>query len=132
MLLTADARETLLRYQWPGNVRELEHVLGRAALRAQRPSDHALVYIDRQTLALGDIELQPSDSGVDELDGGDQSGSGQGGFGSLAELTRCYQTRLISRVLQEQVGNVSAAARVLQVDRSNLLRLVKRLGIHVG
>tara|TARA_R110000868_G_C10951030_1_gene767800 strand:+ start:2664 stop:4217 length:1554 start_codon:yes stop_codon:yes gene_type:complete len=132
LLLTADARETLLRYQWPGNVRELEHVLGRAALRAQRPSDHALVYIDRQTLALGDIELQPSDSGVDELDGGDQSGSGQGGFGSLAELTRCYQTRLISRVLQEQVGNVSAAARVLQVDRSNLLRLVKRLGIHVG
>lgn len=42
-----------------------------------------------------------------------------------------FQIRLIQRVLEEENGNWSAASRRLKVNRANLNRLAKRLGIKV-
>ncbi|MAZ88618.1 MAG: nitric oxide reductase transcriptional regulator NorR [Cellvibrionaceae bacterium] len=127
LLLTASAREALLRYSWPGNVRELEHVLSRSALRAARQQN------GRRLVQIGVSELQLSSE--------DHAG-GQGRVtlpssvkeGDLEELSlkqqlEQFQRSLIERALSHANNNVAEAARSLKVDRSNLLRLIKRLGI---
>ncbi|WP_370305732.1 nitric oxide reductase transcriptional regulator NorR [Thalassolituus sp.] len=125
LLLTPDARTALRLYRWPGNVRELEHVLSRAALRAQqgqRESDVGLVYIDRAALAIADTAAHTeSASTTQPVPPHDE-------VGSLTELTQAFQRRVIDKQLAQHNGNVAAAARALNVDRSNLLRLIKRLG----
>jgi anaerobic nitric oxide reductase transcription regulator len=103
----------------------LEHVLSRAALRAQqgqRESDAGLVYIDRAALAIADTAAHTESASPDQpLPPHDE-------VGSLTEQTQAFQRRLIDEQLAQHNGNVAAAARALNVDRSNLLRLIKRLG----
>ncbi len=48
---------------------------------------------------------------------------------NLKEATENFQRQFIKSALREHNGNSSAAARAIGVDRSNLHRLVKRLGI---
>lgn len=128
LLLTEDARIALLSYNWPGNVRELEHVLSRAALKASRTQS-----------SLGFVHICARDLGLDYSEGISPENKDSllekpsldtfPAIGPLAELTKAFQSRLIEAALKAHSGNVAAAARVLRVDRSNLLRLVKRLGI---
>lgn len=126
LLLTPQARTLLLNYSWPGNVRELEHVLSRAALRAhqQQPGARLLQIAPR---ALG-IAQPVSAPAVDPAPAGGMLGQSRA---SLAERTRRYQSDLIREALAAHQGNVAAAARELQTDRSNLARLIKRLGIRL-
>ena len=49
--------------------------------------------------------------------------------GGLREAVDRYQAQLIQQALQLSDGNWSAAARRLQLDRANLMRLAKRLAI---
>lgn len=126
LLLSEDARNALLSYNWPGNVRELEHVLSRAALRASRlQSSTGLVRIGPGDLGLeytGNITLVEDSSLSNNL-----SSDTAPVLGSLAELTKTFQSRVIEAALETHGGNVAASARALQMDRSNLLRLIKRL-----
>ena len=48
---------------------------------------------------------------------------------SLAAATADFQRRLISEAVAASGGNWAQAARLLDVDRSNLHRLAKRLGL---
>ena len=47
----------------------------------------------------------------------------------LRESTEHYQRQVINAVLEQQHGNLAAAARVLKLDRSNLIRSMRRLGL---
>lgn len=47
----------------------------------------------------------------------------------LKDATEQFQRRLIVNQLQQANGNWTAAAKVLKVDRANLTRLAKRLGV---
>lgn len=121
-----DARHSLLAYSWPGNVRELEHTLSRAALKANREqSRDGLVQICARHLDLSDmpsvpdIDVQIPEHGVE-------------GVISLNVATHVFQARMIEKALAKCGNNVAAAARGLQLDRSNLLRMMKRLGIVSG
>ncbi|MNE94987.1 Regulatory protein LuxO [compost metagenome] len=49
--------------------------------------------------------------------------------GDLREAVDHYQRQLITASLERQAQNWAAAARELGLDRANLLRLAKRLGI---
>ena len=122
--LTSDAQASLLAYSWPGNVRELEHLIGRAALKAlascsERPR---ILSIDSPHLDLPQqqaAEPQPPASNPVI----------QANALPLREAVDAYQKQLISQTLDRHQHTWAAAARELGIDRANLMRLAKRLGL---
>ena len=124
----------LSRYSWPGNVRELEHLLSRAALKAitEQGRQASIVSIASEHLNLQltqDIAVEPEPAQTDAttlpviemINGISEVG--------LRESTEHYQRQVINAVLEQQHGNLAAAARVLKLDRSNLIRSMRRLGL---
>lgn len=126
LLLAEDARQSLLAYSWPGNVRELEHSLGRAALKASREQQrNGLVHIHARHLDLLDVPLPPG------VDSPVQPHPLDSNF-SLGAATRLFQAQMIEQTLAKCGYNIAATARELQLDRSNLLRMTRRLGVATG
>lgn len=134
--LQACAIEQLARYDWPGNVRELEHLLSRAALKAiSEQGRHAsIVSISDQHL---NLQLTSAPSERSNL--GSNIGDAANSISSVSEVindvtqlglrqaTDQYQRQLIDTALSQAHGNLAAAARLLQIDRSNLIRTMRRL-----
>ncbi|MEX6724373.1 nitric oxide reductase transcriptional regulator NorR [Parapedomonas caeni] len=122
--LTPQAQAALLAHDWPGNVRELEHMIGRAALKAAaggRGADR-VVTIDVRHLDLP----SPADAGaVLATPAVEARAAGV----SLAAATDAFQRQLIDDMLVAHRGNLAAAARALGMDRGNLHRLARRLGL---
>ena len=110
-VMTADALETLQRYQWPGNVRELANVCERLAI----------LYPGRD---VGQREL----AGVIAADAAARPGSAHEDT-PLHERIDAFERELIERTLDAAEGSVADAARRLRTDRANLYRRMKRLGI---
>ncbi|WP_090274212.1 nitric oxide reductase transcriptional regulator NorR [Halopseudomonas litoralis] len=122
--LTPDAREVLLAYDWPGNVRELEHLIGRAMLRTRtRGTPTMPLQLSAADLGLTTV-LSPIGIAA-QIPERDHSHDG------LREAVDAYQRQLIETLLQRNNGNLSATARTLQIDRGNLHRLTRRLGLAV-
>jgi len=48
---------------------------------------------------------------------------------SLSNMLDDFERTLIARALSRATGNVAEAARLLQTDRANLYRRMKRLGL---
>ncbi|CAG8870880.1 Nitric oxide reductase transcription regulator NorR2 [Pseudomonas fluorescens] len=122
--LSADAQSALLAYDWPGNVRELEHLIGRSALKAlgQHPERPRIL-----TLAAGDLDLR---NGLPVVPREVQSDPIVSlASGNLRDSTDAYQRQLIETCLARHEHNWAAAARELDIDRANLSRLAKRLGL---
>lgn len=112
--------EALRAYSWPGNVRELEHVVLRAALRASADRGRSLT-------------LQPEDLDIgSEIHWSVDAKTGLA-FGtnpiSLARAVDDFQRQLILKTLDECRFNWSETARRLGLDRGNLHRLARRLGL---
>lgn len=125
--LAPDASAALLEHNWPGNVRELEHLISRAALRAW--SEHApagrWTAIELRHLGLAvEKHEAPITHRTEALPV--QFVAGQG----LREATEGFQRQWIEAALVRHDGSLAGAAREARMDRSNLLRLAKRLGIH--
>jgi len=103
--LTSEAEELLRSYDWPGNVRELENAIERAMVIGQGN------------------RIRPEDLPLHvEREGGRPKER------SLESLERDH----IERVLREESGNVSQAARVLGIDRGTLYNKMKKYGIRSG
>lgn len=113
--------EQLNDYDWPGNIRELEHLIGRAALRARAGAKTAIVSINAQP-----EQLMTADEPSRHLQPLIPEAAPDPG---LKDATEQFQRRLIVNQLQQANGNWTAAAKVLKVDRANLTRLAKRLGV---
>jgi len=98
-----EAIARLQRYDWPGNVRQLENVVARAlALNV--------------TGVVGPQDFpEPIGDAPEKLTGL------TGDMPSLAELSRRYA----AHVLQYTGGNKSEAARLLEVDRKTLYKLLE-------
>jgi anaerobic nitric oxide reductase transcription regulator len=121
--LSADAQAALLAYPWPGNIRELEHLIGRSALKAlarhaQRPR---ILTLSADDLGLADAPKPALADGGDALQAA--------ASGGLREAVDAYESRLIAACLARNENNLASAARELGIDRANLNRLVKRLGL---
>ncbi|HUP50576.1 MAG TPA: sigma-54-dependent Fis family transcriptional regulator [Thermoanaerobaculia bacterium] len=98
--ITQEALQKLMRYPFPGNVRELENVVeGALALTV-------------------DPVVDPGDLLLPEPAGGGQGGALMDDLPSLEEL----ENRYIARVLAHTKGNMSAAAKILRIDRKTLYR----------
>ena len=122
--LSAEAQKALLAHDWPGNVRELEHLVGRAALKALAacPERPRILSIDTPALDLPNARIV--DGAVEDVQAvADVPGR------PLREAVDDYQRRLIEQALARHAGRWSDAARELDMDRANLSRLAKRLGI---
>lgn len=123
--LDADAQQALLAHAWPGNVRELEHVLARAALRAlgrhgQRPRVLSVCAGDLGLAAPGQPPAAAATPAVLPA-----------GTVPLRQRVQAFERQAIEQALAGHAGNWAAAARALDMDRANLVRLARRLGLAV-
>ena len=114
-------RQALERYPWPGNVRELEHMLLRATIRAASGQRNQRVQIQRRHLDLGEPEPPPRARPCQDPPAAP--------VGSLREATEAFQQQLIRSAVAQAGGNWAEAARRLDMDRANLHRLARRLGL---
>lgn len=115
------ALAALQAYDWPGNVREFEHLLLRASLKAvQRDSERAMLRPDDLGLPIQAEVLEVGGVPVSAVVAEDLP---------LREGVDAYQRQRIQAALAISHGNWSQAAKQLGVDRANLQRLAKRLGI---
>ena len=108
--LTAAAKKRLVAHGWPGNVRELRNAMERVAYLTAGDK------VDAEDLA---FTLSP----------GAKRGDGMEIGLPLAEATHDFQADYIRRTIDQVRGNVTEAAKLLGVHRSNLYRKMKALGM---
>ncbi len=108
-----DAMAALEMHDWPGNVRELRNYVERA------------VIFDTDGIISAD-DLPAVLAGPTSTDG-DALGAYQGA--TLPEATERLQKAMITAALKEAGGNKAAAARMLGVHRTTVVKMMNRLGI---
>ena len=110
--ISEDARLRLNTHGWPGNVRELRNLMERIAFLNQGDS----VEVDDLTFILNPRQEFESQTGVDL---------------GLTQATNQFQGQYIRRAIKHAAGNMSEAARMLGLHRSNLYRKMRQLGFDV-
>ncbi len=109
--LSSEARSRLQAHAWPGNIRELRNLMERVAFLApgEKVESDDLAFI-----------LSPEQQNIFEpsLDLG------------LGEATNGFQQDFIRRAIKRVKGNMSEAARLLGLHRSNLYRKMRQLGMN--
>jgi two-component system NtrC family response regulator len=112
--LSPAARNVLLDYDCKGNVRELEKIIRRAVIMAEDPY------------------LQPDDLQI-KTESSAAQGSVDGAEGSFnLNVSRSKaEKRTIIGALDEVEGNISRAAKLLDVSRPTLYSLIERLNIEI-
>ncbi|HUB78197.1 MAG TPA: sigma-54 dependent transcriptional regulator [Bryobacteraceae bacterium] len=105
--LTPEAYEVLAGHHWPGNVRELKNLIERIVILNPQ------VRIDARHIPLN---ARRTERPVER-------------FGSLQEVREAAEREYILKKLEETHGNVSRTAELLGLERSNLYRKMKTLGI---
>jgi len=132
------AVERLVAHNWPGNIRELENVIERTILFCEGPR----ICLEDLPADLGGGTLRPSQSDLPVVVSAlppptspPPSAAPPVGeeVGSLKEAVRVETERverdLIQRALDETGGNVTQAARKLQISRKSLQTKMKELGL---
>lgn len=134
LLIDDEVIAKLEAYDWPGNVRELEHVMNRAALMARSDKQAHANMTRIRAGHLGELRQ----AGVAEQRLVDSTNTSfladepeSVTIGNLKAATDAFQAQKIQQALTLSDYNWSQAARALQMDRANLVRLAKRLGIKV-
>jgi len=110
-----EAMESLVDYEWPGNVRELEHVIERALVLSRGGS------IDRQDVSV----VGPSEPRAPRV----PARSAGSYTDARKQVIDDFERRFALGLLQATNGNISQAARLAGLDRTNFRRLMKRVGV---
>jgi two-component system nitrogen regulation response regulator NtrX len=109
--VTRKAMEVFESYPWPGNVRELRNIMERMVIMT--PQTRIDIYdlpepiLQRTLLATAEQEQESS----------------------LQSARDRFEREFILLKLMENKGNVARAAQALQIERSNLYRKIRQLGI---
>jgi two-component system nitrogen regulation response regulator NtrX len=109
--LTPEAYQILKEYHWPGNVRELKNLMERIVIMNPQ------VRVDARH-----IPINPARRQVFERPPMDN-------FSSLQEFREAAEREYILKKLEESSGNVTKTAEMLGMERSNLYRKMKALGM---
>jgi two-component system, NtrC family, nitrogen regulation response regulator NtrX len=107
--LTPEAYQVLAEFHWPGNVRELKNLIERIVILNPQ------VRVDARHIPLNAARRQ-QDRPLER-------------FGSLQEVREAAEREYILKKLEETSGNVTRTAELLGLERSNLYRKMKTLGI---
>ncbi len=107
--LTPEAYRMLAEHHWPGNVRELKNLIERIVILNPQ------VRVDARHIPLHSAR-RGADRSLDR-------------FASLQEVREAAEREYILKKLEETGGNVSRTAELLGLERSNLYRKMKALGI---
>jgi two-component system nitrogen regulation response regulator NtrX len=100
----------LEEYSWPGNVRELKNLMERIVILNPQAR------IDARHIPLNPAKRANNDRPFDR-------------FSSLQEVREAAEREYILVKLEETQGNVTRTAELLGLERSNLYRKMKALGI---
>lgn len=110
--LSTAAAGQLASYDWPGNIRQLKNVAARVVFECPPgelgPADIERIYHNREP---------------------ETDSPSSGGETGLAAAVRQFETGFLARLYQKHEGNIAAMARQLDMDRGNLSRKLKQLGI---
>jgi two-component system, NtrC family, response regulator AtoC len=121
-----DAMQLLLAYPWPGNIRELENLMERSVLFA----DHPVIRAQALPESLRDRVSALPAAAAAIVPGASLAGAAGA---SMKEIVRHAQAglekELIGRALEETQGNVTRAAKRLQISRKSLQVKMKELGL---
>lgn len=107
----------LEEYDWPGNVRELEHIIVYGM---------SMVGEDSNMLKLEDIEDK-----FNEMTSTPKENKEEGNTlcSSLREAVDDYEKSIIVRTMKVTGGNISEAAKILDIPRQTLQRKIQQYGI---
>ena len=108
--LTPQALVLLDDYHWPGNVRELRNLVERVVILNPQTR------IDARHIPLNP-QRKPAADRIGER------------YGSLQDVREAAERDYIQKKLEEASGNVSRTAELLGLERSNLYRKMRALGI---
>src|SRR5690606_21724370 len=109
--LSPDAEQLLTRYSWPGNVRELRNVIERLVIMV--PGDG----------------LEASDLSCLVPHVGSPVRGSDGPIEPLLQAREAWERAYILRALAACQGNISKTAEALGLERSNLYKKMRSLGI---
>ena len=110
-VLTPKAMEILECYPWPGNVRELRNIMERIVIMTHQ--SRIDIYDLPESILNRTLLTQPEQEEESSLQGARER----------------FEREYILQKLMEYKGNVSRAAQALQIERSNLYRKIRQLGI---
>jgi len=124
--ITEEALSRLQTYPWPGNIRELENLMERVLLFADGPTiatkdlpDHIRQGAAQATAPTPGAVAAPTDGAPAET--------------GLKDIVRMKSAELekdlIAKALEETGGNVTRAARLLQISRKSLQTKMKEFGL---
>jgi anaerobic nitric oxide reductase transcription regulator len=120
--VSKSAMNKLIQYDWPGNVRELQHVIMRGALRSSANAAGKKAVIEPSHLGL-------DFAAVNEADLSKNIPAVSSDNRSFNDVVADFQRQLIKQTMAENDQVWAKAARQLQLDRGNLYRQAKRLGL---
>jgi anaerobic nitric oxide reductase transcription regulator len=120
--LSSDAQAALLDYVWPGNVRELEHLIGRSALKALASQAEQPRILSLTAGYLGLEETQRESANTDAVHTETE-------VHDFRSAVTSFERTVLQNALARNNENWASTARELQLDRANLNRLAKRLGL---
>lgn len=120
--LASDAQTALLDYAWPGNVRELEHLIGRSALKAlAAQAEHPrILTLTAAHLGLDDARNESATAGATRP---------EAAAADFRSAVISFERAVLQDALVRNNQNWASTARELQLDRANLNRLARRLGL---
>jgi len=98
-------------YTWPGNIRELKNLMERLNILS-RGDSIGIEDVKKNIPSEREPLLFPCAMG-------------------LREARDSFEKNFIEMILSENNYNISRAAQILQIERSNLYKLVKKLGIEI-
>lgn len=107
-----EAESCLASHQWRGNVRELRNVIERLMIMSRKP-----------VLEAHDLPSQ--------ITGRTDDDHWLGNFESLKEARDDFEKRYITCQLRVHSGNITKTAESLKLERSNLHKKIKQLGIEI-
>ncbi len=110
------AMNWLCQYHWPGNIRQLRSVIERLVIMMDGP------VIDIDILRVSVAESQLQGIKVDSMHA----------YKTLQEARSDFERNYILEVLEKQDWCIAAAAKILDVDRANLYRKIRQLGININ
>ena len=134
MSFAPEVEAALARHPWPGNVRELQNMVERLAIMARGEEIGAG---DLRAAGLPEAPGGPAAAteGAGKAEAAAEAGTSPAAVaaaGGLVEARRAFESDCVRAALREADGNISAAARLLCIDRTNLHKKIQSLGLEVG